>query len=61
MSGQVSACQKKLNQHAYRNSEAGGHSIEVIGMLAHGHDLRYDGVVGPLNTKHLGEFLQVLG
>lgn len=30
-------------------------------MLAHGHDLGDDGLVGPLNTEDLCELLQVLG
>lgn len=30
-------------------------------MLAHGHDFGYDGIVGPFDTKDLGELLEVLG
>ena len=44
----------------YGYSEAGRHPVKVIGMLAHGHDFRHDGIVGPLYTKHFSELLQVL-
>jgi len=30
-------------------------------MLTHRHNLRYDGLISPLDTKDLGKFLQVLG
>lgn len=44
----------------YRNGKTGGHAVEVVGMLTHGHDLWYNCVIRPLNTENLGQLLQVL-
>lgn len=53
--------QRRLEKNiAYRNSEAGGHSVKVVGVLAHSHDFGNDGFVGPLDAKHLGELLKIL-
>lgn len=50
----------KCQQIAYRNSKTGRHSVEVVGVLAHGHDFGNDGFVGPLDAEYLGELLEIL-
>ena len=48
------------NVLAYRNCKACGHSVQIIGMLAHDCDFRNDGVAGPFDAKDFGKFLQIL-
>ena len=44
----------------YRYGEAGGHAVEVIRMLTHGHDLGDDRFAGPIHAKNLGELFEIL-
>lgn len=44
----------------YRNGKAGGHSVKVVGVLAHSHDLRDDGLASPLHPEDLRKLLQVV-
>jgi len=41
------------------DSEEGGHAVEVVRVGGHGHDLRKDGLLGPLRAKDLGKLLEV--
>lgn len=44
----------------YRDGKAGRHSVQVVGMVAHGHDLGDDGLTGPLHAKYFCQFAQVV-
>jgi hypothetical protein len=44
----------------YGDSEARGHPVKVVGVVAHGRDLGNDGLTSPLDTKDLGKLLQVV-
>ena len=44
----------------YGDGEAGCHSVEVVGMVTHSHDLRNDSVICPLHPENLSKLLQVL-
>ena len=46
--------------YTYRNSEASGHSVEVVGMLCHDGNLGHDGRARPLDAKDFRKLLQVL-
>lgn len=45
---------------SYRYSKTGGHAIEVVGMLAHSHDLWNYGFAGPVNAEYFCQLLEVL-
>ena len=45
----------------YGYCETSGHSIEVIGMLTHGHDFGDYCITRPLNPKYLRQLLEILG
>ena len=44
----------------YRNGKARRHAVKIVGVLAHGHDLGHNGILGPLNAEYLGELLEIL-
>lgn len=44
----------------YRNGKARGHPVKVVGVVAHSHNLGDDSLTGPLDTKDLSKFLQVV-
>jgi hypothetical protein len=44
----------------YRDSKAGRHAVEIVRVLAHSHDLGYNGLVRPLDAEHFGQFLEIL-
>lgn len=44
----------------HRDGETGSHSVEVIRMLTHSHDLRDDRFAGPLDTEYFRKLLQIL-
>jgi hypothetical protein len=44
----------------YGNGKACGHSVKVVWVLTHSHDLGNDGISCPVNPKDFGKFLQVL-
>ena len=46
---------------AYRNGKAGSHSVEIVWVLPHSHDLGNDGLIGPVNAKYFSELLEILG
>ena len=48
------------DEDAYRNSEAGRHSVKVVGVFGHGGDLGHDCGAGPFDSKDFGELLEVL-
>ncbi len=51
-----------MNDHRrYRDSKTSGHAVQVIRMLAHRHDFRDNGLICPLDSENLCQFLQVLG
>lgn len=57
----VSKTQQAWDQlKAYRDRKASRHSVKVVGMLAHGHDLRDDSFAGPLYAKYFSELFEVL-
>lgn len=45
---------------SYRYSEAGGHSVEIIWVLAHSHHFGNDGLASPLDPKDLCKLFEVL-
>ena len=45
----------------YRDRLHGGHSVEVIWMLPHTHDLRHNLHLRPINAKDVRQFLEVNG
>lgn len=47
-------------QESYRDGKAGSHSVEVVWVLAHGHDLGNDGFICPVNAKYFRELLEIL-
>lgn len=44
----------------YRDSEAGCHPVQVVGVVTHSHNLGDDSLAGPLNTENLSKLLQVV-
>ena len=44
----------------HRDGEAGGHSVEVVGVGAHCHDLWQYRLAGPFDTKDLCELLEIV-
>lgn len=44
----------------YRDSETGSHAVQVVGVTSHSDDLGHNGLVGPLHSKYICQFLQVL-
>lgn len=45
---------------AYRDRKACRHSVEIVGMLSHGHHFGNDRLACPLHTKYFCELFQVL-
>jgi hypothetical protein len=45
---------------SYRNSEAGCHSVQVVGVVAHGHYLGNDCLAGPLHSEYFRQLLKVV-
>lgn len=45
---------------SYRYSEARGHSVEVIWVLAHSHHFGNDGLTSPLDPEDLCKLFEVL-
>lgn len=50
---------KGLKTHG--NCETCRHSVEVVGVLSHGHHLRDNRTLRPLHSKHFGQLPQVSG
>jgi hypothetical protein len=44
----------------YRDSEACCHAVKIVRVLTHGHHLRNNRGLGPLNTEYLSKLLEVL-
>lgn len=44
----------------YRDGKAGSHSVQVVGVVAHSHNLGDDGLACPLHAKYFSQFLQVV-
>jgi hypothetical protein len=45
----------------YSNRSASRHAVKVVGLVAHSHNLRDDGLSRPVDTEDLSQLLQVLG
>lgn len=59
-SGVVSRDYSKWGR-TYRNGEASGHPIKIVGVLAHSHHLGHNGLICPLHTEDFCKLLEVLG
>ena len=42
-----------------RDSKAGSHPVQIVGVGSHSHDLGDDGLAGPFDSKHLRQLLEV--
>lgn len=49
-----------MSSQTYRDGEAGSHSVQVVRVVAHGHNLGDDGLACPLHAKYFSQFLQVV-
>ena len=51
---------RDTSEVAYRDGKAGCHPVQIVGVVAHGHDLGDDGLTSPVHAKHLSQLLQVV-
>lgn len=59
-SRQISSVPAKHTMSTYSDGKAGGHSVEVVRMCPHCHDLWNDGFISPLDTKDFSELFKVM-
>lgn len=48
-------------ESTHGDCKAGCHSVEVVGVLSHGHDLGNNRALGPFDSENLGQLSQVGG
>ena len=51
----------RLRFLTHRNRKAGCHPVQIVRVLAHGHDFWNNRLARPIDTKNLGELLEILG